>query len=119
MSGPADRRAWPRSPLVVRGAQCLLGKEVFFGCALNVSRGGLFISSVRRRPVGEVCAIRFGLPELPGSFHCQARVVWSRPFAPDSPLSPGFGLEFLDLAEGARQQLEAWVLRRLAEDEEE
>lgn len=117
MSDAQDRRAGPRSPLVIRGARCLLGKDVFFGYALNVSRGGLFVSSVRPRTPGEVCDIRFELPGVERSFACRARVAWFRPYSPRSPLPPGFGLEFLDLGDDDRNALQEWVERFLAEED--
>lgn len=106
---PADRRAHPRRPVVVREARCLSGAEVFFGCAGNVSRGGLFISSVRLRPRDCVYELRFELPGLSRTFQCKARVVWSRPYESGSRLPPGFGLQFLDLPEEERALIDAWV----------
>jgi len=105
----ADRRAHPRRPVVVREARCHVGAEVFFGCAANVSRGGLFISSVRRRPKEEVYEIRFELPGLSRTFQCRARVVWSRAYESGSRLPPGFGLQFVDLPDEERALIDAWV----------
>ncbi|MBI5441252.1 MAG: hypothetical protein HY900_08590, partial [Deltaproteobacteria bacterium] len=52
----AERRMYPRSPIVIREARCLAGMDVFFGYAVNVSRDGLFISTPasRKRLPGEV-----------------------------------------------------------------
>ncbi|NOY45494.1 MAG: pilus assembly protein PilZ [Deltaproteobacteria bacterium] len=106
---PADRRAHPRVPLVVREARCIAGMEVFFGYATNVSRGGLFINSPRVRQPGEEFEIRFGLPGLDREFACRARVVWARPYRHDSPHPPGYGLRFLDLPEEDARRIDEWV----------
>ncbi|MBI5017260.1 MAG: PilZ domain-containing protein [Deltaproteobacteria bacterium] len=112
-----ERRANPRIPVVVREAQCRVGIDVFFGCAVNVGRGGLFISSVRPRHPGEVHEIQFEVPGLDRIFRCRARVVWSRRYAAKSSRSPGFGLQFLDLPQEDRRALEAWVERERAAGE--
>lgn len=104
-----DRRAHPRSPIVVREARCICGIEVFFGYALDVSRGGLFISTTKRRPIGEIHEIQFSLPDLARTFQCRARVVWNRTYVPDSHRPPGFGLQFVDLPEEDAEQIADWV----------
>ncbi len=109
--GPADRRAHPRSPVVVREARCIAGMEVFFGYATNISRSGLFISSPRVRSPGEVFEIRFRLPGVERTFSCRARVVWVRPYRHGSPLPPGFGLQFQDLPDEDSRAIDEWVGR--------
>jgi uncharacterized protein (TIGR02266 family) len=110
-----DRRVHPRSPVVVREARCICGIEVFFGYALDVSRGGLFISTTKRRPPGEIHEIQFGLPGLQRTFRCRARVVWNRGYQPESHRPPGFGLQFVDLPEEEAQLIDDWV-RKTCED---
>ncbi|MDW7712351.1 MAG: PilZ domain-containing protein [Deferrisomatales bacterium] len=109
-AGP-DRRAHPRSPIVVREARCICGIDVFFGYALDVSRGGMFVSTTKRRKAGEVHEIRFQIPGLDRWFECRARVVWNRGFDPATRQAPGFGVQFLDLAEEDARTLDAWVRR--------
>ena len=106
-----DRRAHPRSPIVVREARCICGIDVFFGYALDVSRGGMFISTTKKRKPGEVYEIRFIVAGLERSFECRARVVWTRNYRPDSRLPPGFGIQFLDLPEEDARTIDEWVRR--------
>ncbi|MHB8765408.1 MAG: PilZ domain-containing protein [Deferrisomatales bacterium] len=106
---PADRRAHLRVPAVVREARLIGGKDVFFGYAANVGRGGLFINSPRARSPGEEWEIRFEVPGLGRELRCRARVVWSRRFSPRSPHPPGFGMEFLDLPPADAAAIEAWI----------
>ena len=105
----ADRRASPRSPLLIRDAKTFCGMDVFFGYALNVSRTGLFISSTKVRQKGELCQIQFKLPNIPQAFTCQAEVVWSRSYNSKEHLSPGFGLRFLNLPEEDANTINQWV----------
>lgn len=107
-SGP-DRRAYPRSPVVVREARCISGMEVFFGYAQNVSRSGLFIATSKRRSAGEIYDIQFSLPGGERQFHCKARVVWVRPYSQGSPYPPGFGLQFIDLPDQEAEEIDNWV----------
>ncbi len=111
-TGGADRRGYPRSPIIVREARCLAGMEVFFGYATNISREGLFIGTPvpQKRSPGEVFEIRFSLPGTQRAFSCRVSVVWSRPYRQDNPgQSPGFGLKFLDLPEEDAETIDSWV----------
>lgn len=107
--GSADQRVHPRSPIVVREARCICGIDVFFGYARNISRGGVFIATPKKRKPGEVYEIQFSLPGVERSFRCRARVVWVRGYRHDSHLQPGFGLQFLDIAEEDAEAIDAWV----------
>lgn len=105
----ADRRASPRSPIVVREARCIAGMEVFFGCATNISCSGMFITSPKLRAPDQEFDIQFRLPADGREICCRARVVWSRHYRHDSKLSPGFGLQFLNLAEEDAHAIDTWV----------
>ena len=109
MAVTADRRAYPRSPVVVREARCISGIDVFFGYALNVSRGGMFIATMKRRTPGTEYEIRFSLPGLEQTFRCGARVVWVRSYHHGKQHPPGFGLRFIDLPEEDAVAIETWV----------
>lgn len=104
-----NRRARPRTHIVVQEVRLSFGTDVFFGCALDISRGGLFISAVRKRSPGEVHEIRFRLPGLDHEFACRACVLWVRRFEQGSRVPPGFGLKFLDLPEGEAVLIDRWV----------
>jgi uncharacterized protein (TIGR02266 family) len=108
---PADRRVYPRSPVVVREARATSENkvEVFFGYAQNISRSGLFISTSKRRNTGEIFTIEFTLPGVEKRFCCQARVVWVRTYRSGCAQAPGFGLQFMDLSEEDACVVERWV----------
>lgn len=107
-SGP-DRRTSPRSPIVVREARCIAGMDVFFGCATNVSRSGMFIATPKMRDTNLEYEIHFQLPGGGREIRCRARVVWVRHYRHDSPKAPGFGLEFIDLTDQDVAAIDEWV----------
>lgn len=105
----ADRRTNPRSPIVVREARCIAGMDVFFGCATNVSRSGIFIATPKLRDLNEEYQIQFRLPGSDHEIRCRARVVWTRHYRHGSPHAPGFGLQFTDLSPEDTAALDGWV----------
>lgn len=114
----ADRRAYPRSPVVVREARCISGMDVFFGYGCNISRSGIFIGTTKQRTPGTIHEIQFRLPGLDHEFKCTACVVWTRPFRPHSPLQPGFGLAFTNLPPEEADLIDQWVSTHLEKEPE-
>lgn len=110
-----SQRSNLRAPLIVEKIPCQDGQKTFFGYAKNISRGGLFISTVKPREPGEQFTIEITLPmpEKP-SFRCLCEVVWKRHFEKKSPHEPGMGLKFIDLPEETAETIDAWVKRQLA-----
>lgn len=116
-AGPKDydkqqmnQRGTLRAPLIVEKIPCGDGRKTLFGYAKNLSRGGLFIATVKPREPGEEFTIELNLP-TPDRFtlRCQCQVVWKRLFQRNSPFEPGMGLRFLDLPDAAAEKIEAWV----------
>jgi c-di-GMP-binding flagellar brake protein YcgR len=85
-----------------------------------VSSGGLFIESDAPREPDQVLEIALVIPSLERTFRTQARVAYRVP--PDRVTRgerPGFGVEFLDLSEGDRRIIGAYVLDQREEEEAE
>jgi uncharacterized protein (TIGR02266 family) len=99
---------------VVRETRRISGIDVFFGYAQNISRGGVFIATPKKRMPGEIHEIEFSLSGLERTFRCRARVLWLRPYHHGSPHPPGFGLEFIDLPEEDAHAIDRWVLSAAA-----
>ncbi len=99
-----------RAPLIVEKIPCEDGQKTFFGYAKNISRGGLFISTVKPREPGEQFTIEIALP-TPGklTFRCLCEVIWKRHFERKSSLEPGMGLKFIDLPTETGDQIDDWV----------
>lgn len=109
-----NKRRTARTVLIVEKIPCEDGQKTFFGYAKNVSRGGLFIATVKPREVGEQFNIELTLP-TPARFtlQCQCEVVWKRHFERKSSQEPGMGLRFLDLSDEAGAKIDAWVAEQV------
>lgn len=105
-----NKRRTVRAPLIVEKIPCGDGYKTLFGYAKNVSRGGLFIATVKPREPGERFLIELTLPtKPPDKVRCQCEVVWKRLFKRKDQHEPGMGLRFLDLAADDGDKIEAWV----------
>jgi len=105
-----NKRRALRAPLIVEKIPCEDGYKTLFGYAKNISRGGLFISTVKPREPGETFLIELTLPTKPPcKVRCQCQVVWKHLFKRKDHNEPGMGLRFLDLAEGDGDRIEKWV----------
>lgn len=78
---PEKRRSL-RSPILVMRVKGETENNIFFGYGKDISRGGMFISTVNPREIGE-------------TFY-----------------EPGMGIKFLDMEEDKRQRVEDWVNQR-------
>lgn len=79
--------------------------------ATNISQGGLFINTRKPLPVGTEVTI---LLQLPGAdFPCElhGRVARVTAFDNRANMVPGMGIEFFDLEDARRKQIEAFVQR--------
>ncbi|MGK2907924.1 MAG: PilZ domain-containing protein [Desulfuromonadales bacterium] len=105
-----NKRHASRFPLIVEKIPCGDGQKTLFGYAKNVSRGGLFISTVKPREPGEVFTIELTLP-MPCryTFRCQCEVVWKRHFLRKKSGEPGMGLRFLDISDADGDKIDEWV----------
>ncbi len=105
-----NKRRAVRAPLIVQKIPCGDGYKTLFGYAKNVSRGGLFISTVKPHEPGEKFLIELTLPTKPPcKIRCQCQVAWKHLFKRKDQREPGMGLRFLDLTEGDGDRIEAWV----------
>ena len=105
-----NKRRATRSPLIVEKIPCGDGQKTLFGYAKNVSRGGLFIATVRPRELGEEFMIELTLPTKPKyTMRCRCEVVWKRHFKRKDSREPGMGLRFLDLNVADGDKVDEWV----------
>lgn len=94
--------------LKVRGED---NRGEFFGYAKTISQGGLHISTVSPRALGDEFNITFKVPGGDGDITCRCRVIWQRDYDPDSNHPPGMGIMFLDLDDESREQINDWVTK--------
>jgi uncharacterized protein (TIGR02266 family) len=112
----SQRRAL-RAPMIVEKIPCEDTQKTFFGYAKNISRGGLFIATVKPREPGEKFIIEMTLP-MPESlnFRCEGEVIWKRHFVRKGGFEPGMGLRFIDLPEETGNRIDRWVQAQAAND---
>lgn len=99
-----DRRKNLRNQLLVLNVKMESESKSFFGYAKVIGKGGMFITSVNPRSVGEKFTIEFFLPDKT-QVRCEAEVVWRREFMPRSQYEPGMGIKFLDLSDDLKNKI--------------
>ena len=104
-----NRRKSLRSPLMVARIKGDMDGKAFFGYAKNISRGGLFISTINPRPVGEAFTIEFEINEIQLHVRCKAEVIWARPYQAITSLDPGMGIKFIELPESVQKRIDEWI----------
>ncbi len=105
-----NKRLATRVPLIVEKIPIEDGQKTFFGYAKDISRGGLFIATVKPREPGEEFTIELTLPVKPRHvIRCRSEVIWKRHYHKKAPYEPGMGMRFLDLADTDGDKIEAWV----------
>jgi len=107
---PEDRRKYLREPIIIFKVTEEDERRYLFGYAKNISRGGLFISSINPRKSGERFHITFEIPRTDIRVRCLCEVVWTRKYDPGSKLEPGYGIRFLDLPDETAEAINRWVL---------
>ena len=114
-----SQRLATRVPLIVEKIPVEDGQKSFFGYAKNISRGGLFIATVKPREVGEEFTIELTLPLAPRHLiRCRSEVIWKRHFKKKDRHEPGMGLRFLDLSDADSDKINRWVEEQSEKQEE-
>ncbi|HEX9401530.1 MAG TPA: TIGR02266 family protein [Anaeromyxobacter sp.] len=79
--------------------------------ATNISLGGLFINTRNPLPVGTAVKILVQLPGASFPFQLGGRVTRVTEFDNHANMVPGMGVEFTDVDEPKRREIEAFVDR--------
>jgi len=93
-----DRRRHPRREVWLEIYYQHLD-DFFYDYAINLSRGGMFIKTIRPLPIGTNLQLRISVPKKQAVIQTTGRVV--RVVKPEDPsgLPPGMGIEFHTLSE--------------------
>ncbi len=86
--------------------------------ATNISRGGLFINTRKPLPVGTSVKILVQLPGASFPFQLEGRVTRVTAYDNNANMVPGMGVEFIDVDEARRREIEAFVERLTRELDE-
>jgi uncharacterized protein (TIGR02266 family) len=105
----ADRRSADRTPFL---ADLEFGEDAqfFTGLSLDISEGGLFVSTYTEIPLGTRLVLAFELPDGT-AVEARGEVRWRRTHAMGGE-RPGIGIAFTDLPEEARQRIAELCERR-------
>ncbi|HET8541023.1 MAG TPA: TIGR02266 family protein [Anaeromyxobacter sp.] len=79
--------------------------------ATNISRGGLFINTRKPLPVGTSVKILVQLPGASFPFQLNGRVTRITEYDNRANMVPGMGVEFTDIDDAQRREIEAFVER--------
>jgi uncharacterized protein (TIGR02266 family) len=104
-----DRRKALRNPLLILKVTDPHERKTLFGYAKNISRGGLFITSINPREPGERFWIRFEIPSAAIQVECECEVVWNRKYKAKVKKDAGYGVRFIDLPPTLSSAIETWV----------
>ena len=77
--------------------------------ATNISQGGLFINTRNPLPVGTAVKILIQLPGASFPYQLSGRVTRVTEFDNRANLVPGMGIEFTDIDDAKRRDIEAFV----------
>ncbi|MCK4739681.1 MAG: PilZ domain-containing protein [Deltaproteobacteria bacterium] len=105
----SDRRKTLRADLLVLEIKGEDDNGVFFGYARNLSKGGLYITTINPREVGSEFAISFKLPGEGTVVKCKCRVMWSKAYKPNLEQRPGMGIRFIGLNIDLKEKIEEWA----------
>ena len=106
----ADKRKNLRSPLLTLRVKLDDGSKAFFGYTKNISRSGMFISSINPKAAGEIYQVEIPLPApINLTVQCSCEVVWNRHFEKKSPYEPGMGLKFSGISESVATAIDNWI----------
>lgn len=105
----SDRRKNLRRQILVLKVKGEDRKGTFFGYCKTVSRGGMFITSVNPRRLGEEFDITFTLTGDGLEIKCRCVVAWVREYDAYNRQEPGMGIKFVDLSEEIRDRIDAWM----------
>ena len=105
----SERRSAVRANIAVTETRVGDEREYFFGYAMNLSKAGAFIHTLRPRKVGEEFGIQFTVPRSGIFVKCRAKVVWTHEFVQGEAKVPGMGVEFVDIDPEIAERVDRWA----------
>lgn len=106
-----DRRKHLRNPLLVLKVTDPHERKTLFGYAKDISRGGLFITSINPREPGERFWIRFEIPSAGLKVECECEVMWNRKYKAKVKKEAGYGVRFIDLPKSLASAINEWIAK--------
>ena len=84
-----------------------------YGCARDLSSGGMLVQALRPKSVGEEFSVEFIVPYTDITVSCRGKVVWMRDKHPGSqPCPPQLGLKFIEIDPTVADRINDWATGR-------
>ena len=93
------------------------GKQTVMAKAVNMSTGGLFITTSEPIELQARLGLEFLMPATLNSIQVQGESVWSRPYALQAKQVQGTGIKFVNLKEPHLSLILDYALTKLYDDE--
>jgi uncharacterized protein (TIGR02266 family) len=105
----SNRRVFDR--VICKVDVTLESESTFYnGFTENISLGGLFIATYDTRPLGQKVSLHFTIPGKDEPIEVEGEIRWVREYNDMTPdIIPGMGIQFVDLEESDRMDIEAFV----------
>ena len=93
------------------------GKPTVMVKAVNMSRGGIFITTSEPLELQARLGLEFLMPATMNSIQVKGESVWSRPHSSQEKQLQGTGIKFVNLKEPFLSLIQDYALRKLYNDE--
>ena len=84
----------------------------YSGFSENISEGGVFVATYHKHKLGDRHRVLLTLPGLEQPIEVSVEVRWVREADPVHDVKPGYGLQFVELTDAARETIERFVRKR-------
>lgn len=85
----------------------------YTGFSANISDGGgLFVATYKPQAVGDRLRVRFKLPGIEEPIEAKIEVQWIREAGANDEGAPGFGGQFVELSDDAKEKVERFLANR-------
>jgi uncharacterized protein (TIGR02266 family) len=107
-----ERRESARRPVRV-GVTLTSDSNLYVGFTDNISEGGLFVATHELLEIGEQVRLEFELPGSDETIEVDGDVRWHRRVSDvEDGIYPGYGVQFIDLADSDKQRLQKFLKQR-------
>lgn len=105
---PHETRRHPRAPVVMEVSFRSTG-SFLVSYSLNISKGGFFLETEEKVPLGTRMTVRFTIPGADSPVETTAIVTWARPANEKEGTPPGLGLQFDELDQNIGGRIDALI----------
>jgi uncharacterized protein (TIGR02266 family) len=108
MATGSDKRLSPRLSVELRAGYRTIGAFIT-NTIINISGGGVFISTGESLPIGTRVRLVFSVPNIPLPFDIEGEVRWVNRDGRDRTLPQGMGIMFINMDGAVRRRIERFM----------